>query len=102
MSEMLFLLLMFFGGVMLAALYLSSLWFTVKYVQHAEKPVFWLIISLTLRMLLLLTAFYFVLKFGHWGHLLAVLVGFVALRIVSTRRIRHQLSAWGFAKEKRI
>ncbi|GJL74708.1 MAG TPA: ATP synthase subunit I [Nitrosomonas sp.] len=102
MNEALPLLLMFFGGVMLAALYLSSLWFTVKHIQHTEKPVFWLIISLTLRMLLLLTAFYFILKFGHWGHLLAALAGFVALRIASTRRIRHQLSAWGFAKEKRI
>ncbi|SFK43322.1 F1/F0 ATPase, subunit 2 [Nitrosomonas aestuarii] len=101
MNEALFLFLMFIGGVMLAALYLSSLWFTVKCIQYTEKPVFWLIISLALRMLLLLTAFYFILKFGHWGHLLAALAGFVMLRIVSTSRMRHQLSAWDFTKEKR-
>ena len=101
MNEVLSLLLMFICGGILAALYFSALWFTVQRIQHNEKPVFWLITSLTLRMGLLLIVFYLILDYGHWMHLLAVLAGFVAVRILSALRVR-QLSAPCISKEKQI
>lgn len=102
MNDMLILVLTFMSGMILGVLYFSGLWFTVQYIHHGKHPTFWLVTSLILRMTLLLTAFYLILSYGHWGHLLAALAGFVIFRIFSTRSMRRQVSSSGVAKEKQV
>lgn len=102
MNDVLSLVLMFICGMILAILYLFGLWFTVQRIREGEHPVFWLITSLILRMALLLTAFYFILSYGNWEYLLAVLAGFITLRIFTTRSMRQRVSASTLAKEKRL
>lgn len=102
-------MLMFVAGGLLAALYLAGLWLTVQYIHrphhshhphhkrhpHHERPKagLWLTISLVLRLLLLLAAFYLILGDGQWRHLLAALVGFMTLRQLVTHRVQRQLAA---------
>jgi len=87
--DLLSLALMFAGGMILGGLYFSGLWFTVQRIQQEKHPAFWIIASLVFRMALLLIAFYFVLSVGSWVHLLAVLAGFIVLRMISTRKMRQ-------------
>ena len=100
MHDLLILILMFAGGMILGVVYFSGLWFTVRYIKNGAHQAFWLIASLILRLTLLLAVFYLILSYGHWGHLLAVLAGFVAVRILSVRNMRRQLSASVDTKEK--
>ena len=93
MLDMLVLVLMFLAGGILGVMYFTGLWFTVQRIHYGKHPVLWLITSMAVRMILLLAAFYFILHYGDWIHLLAVLVGFVATRMVYTRRMRARLSA---------
>ena len=99
-------MLMFVAGGLLAALYLAGLWLTLQYIHrphhphhkrhpHHERPKagLWLTISLVLRLLLLLAAFYLILGDGQWRHLLAALVGFMTLRQLVTHRVQRQLAA---------
>ena len=94
------LLLMFLTGGLLGTIYLGALWLTLQRLQYARHPALWLLASLLVRMVLLLTAFYFVLGDGHWPRLLAVLAGFVTLRIFATRGIRRQATARDSDREK--
>jgi len=89
MHDMLSLFLMFAVGMILGGLYFSGLWFTVQRIQLEKHPAVWIIASMVLRMVLLLIAFYFVLSYGSWVHLLAVLGGFIVLRMISTRKMRQ-------------
>lgn len=102
MNDMLILVLMVMGGAILGVLYFSGLWLTVQRIHHGKYPALWLVASLVLRMALLLTAFYLILSYGRWEHLLAALAGFVILRIFSTRSMRRQVSASDAAKEEQI
>lgn len=108
-------MLMFVAGGLLAVLYLAGLWLTVQYIHrphhsyhsyhsyhshherhpHHERPKagLWLTISLVLRLLLLLAAFYLILGDGQWRHLLAALAGFMTLRQLVTRRVQRQVAA---------
>ncbi|MCB1985334.1 MAG: ATP synthase subunit I [Burkholderiales bacterium] len=93
MHDLLYLVLMFLCGVVLGGIYFFGLWFTVQRIHNGKHPVFWLISSMAVRMILLLLAFYLILSYGNWIHLLAVLAGFVVLRMIYTRRVRSQVAA---------
>lgn len=93
MHDLLFLVLMFLCGAILGGLYFTGLWFTVRRIHNGKRPVFWLIFSMAVRMVLLLLVFYAILSYGNWVHLLAVLAGFVVLRMYYTRRMRSQVTA---------
>lgn len=80
-------------GVILGGMYFTGLWFTVQRIHNGKHPVFWLITSMAMRMILLLAAFYAILSYGNWVHLLAVLTGFVVIRMLYTRRMRSQITA---------
>jgi len=100
--DLLSLALMFAAGMVLGGLYFSGLWFTVQRIQqqhHAKHPAFWIIASLVFRMTLLLIAFYVVLSYGSWAHLLAVLAGFIVLRMISTRKMRQLIRAEASVQE---
>jgi F1F0 ATPase subunit 2 len=94
-----FLIAMFALGALLASLYLASLWYTVQRIHRDSHPALWLVTSLTVRMVLLLAAFYFILGEGHWERLLTALAGFVTLRTLAIRHVRQTIPA-GLAKEK--
>ncbi|MCP5245111.1 MAG: ATP synthase subunit I [Burkholderiales bacterium] len=93
MHDLSFLFLMFLFGLILGGMYFSGLWFTVQRIHNGKHPVAWLIASMAVRMALLLSAFYAILSYGNWTHLLAVLAGFIVLRMFYTRRMRSQITA---------
>ncbi len=93
MLDLTCLLLMFLAGGILGVMYFTGLWLTVQRLHDGKYPVLWLMSSMAVRMVLLLTAFYFILHSGDWKHLLAVLAGFIAARMFYSRRMRTRLSA---------
>lgn len=99
MNDLLSLTLMFAAGMVLGGLYFSGLWYTVQRIQQEKHPVFWIIASLVFRMTLLLIAFYFVLSYGNLVHLLAVLGGFVVLRMITTRKMQQLIQATALTQE---
>lgn len=93
LNNLVILVMMFVLGALIAALYLSSLWLTVRRIHRGRHPALWLLSSLVVRMGLLLIAFYFIVGDGHWERLLAALAGFVILRTIAIRRVRQQIPA---------
>ncbi|MDX1433640.1 MAG: ATP synthase subunit I [Gammaproteobacteria bacterium] len=76
------------GGAALGALYLGTLWWTVRRVARARRrPVALLGLSLALRLAVVLAGFYAIAAGGHWERLLAALIGFVAIRMLLVRRL---------------
>lgn len=102
MNDWLLLILLFLTGALLAVIYLGGLWLTVQRLQHCRYPALCLMTSMLVRMLLLLTAFYFILGDGHWPRLLAVLAGFVTLRLFITGRLGSRGMTAGDNKEKAL
>lgn len=90
MNAMLMLLLMFAVGLALGAFYFLSLWQTIKRLSRAESRARLLIVSYALRLSVVLSAFYFLLKDGHWERLALALVGFVVMRKILTHHFGPQ------------
>jgi F1F0 ATPase subunit 2 len=80
------------AGVVLGALYLAALWFTVQRVAMVRQPALWLSFSAALRVLLLLAGFYWVGD-GQWQRLIACLAGFVVARVLATNWPRLRRTA---------
>ncbi len=70
-------------GVLLGALFLGGLWWTVRQGLSSKRVAGWFLGSLLLRMGVVLAGFYFV-SGGHWEQLLLCLLGFVMARLVVT------------------
>lgn len=79
-NAMLILLLMFAVGLVLGAFYFISLWQTVKRLSCTESRARLLLVSYGLRLSVVLSVFYFLLRDGHWERLAAALIGFVVMR----------------------
>jgi len=84
MNEMLPLVLAWAAGGVLGAIFFGGLWWTVRKGVASKQPALWLLGSLLLRMSIALAGFWFV-SGGHWGRLLACLLGFVIARFIVTR-----------------
>jgi len=84
MNVMLILILMFAVGLALGAFYFISLWQTVKRLSHTDSRAQLLLISYVLRLAVVLMAFYFLLRDGHWERLAVALIGFVVMRKILT------------------
>ena len=80
-------------GMLLGALYLLGLWFTVEGVCRGRFSATVLLLSLLLRMSGLLAAFYLIVGDGQWQRLLAALAGFVLVRILASRSLQNRLPA---------
>lgn len=93
MHDFLALSLTFVGGIMLGALYFSGLWFTLRRIRQEKHPAAWVILSMVVRMVLLLGAFFLMLRYGGWVYLLTALAGFIVLRVATTRGMQRQLHA---------
>lgn len=79
-------------GAGIGVFYFGGLWWTVRRVAGAKYPAFLTIGSFFGRSLVVCAALYAILQYGHWGLLLAALVGFTAARFIIVRRVRQPLS----------
>jgi len=70
-------------GVLLGAIFLGGLWWTVRQGLSSKRVARWFLGSLLLRMGMALAGFY-VVSSGHWELLLLCLLGFVMARLVGT------------------
>lgn len=70
-------------GVLLGAMFLGGLWWTVCQGLSSKRVARWFLGSLLLRMGVVLAGFYLV-SGGHWEQLLLCLLGFVMARLVVT------------------
>jgi len=78
--------LAFVAGVALGVFYFTGLWQTVKKMPSSEHPLRLIIGSFTLRMIIVLTAFYFIMG-SQWERLAAALTGFVLMKIILTKKL---------------
>jgi F1F0 ATPase subunit 2 len=90
MSELLFLALALVAGLMLGAIFFGVLWWTVRKGISSRWSAFWFFGSMLLRMVMVLTGFYFVGR-GDWKRLVACLLGFVIARFIVTRLTRTRV-----------
>lgn len=70
-------------GVLLGAMFLGGLWWTVRQGLSSKWMARWFLGSLLLRMGVVLAGFYLV-SGGQWEQLLLCLFGFVLSRLVAT------------------
>lgn len=81
--------LIFIAGMGISLLNHAGLWWTVRRLPSSRRPVSLSIISFYVRMGLIVTVFYFALKFG-WQSLLACLTGFIVVRLIITNVMKSQ------------
>ena len=75
------------AGLLLGAIFFGGLWWTVRKGLSSTRPGRWFFGSLLLRTSITLAGFY-VVSDGHWGRLLACLLGFTFARLIVTRLTR--------------
>ena len=76
-----------FAGIALGCFYFMGLWWTIKKLPSARKPVLLNTGSFLLRMAVALTGFYLILEQGKWQMLVVSLLGFIAVRVLLVRRL---------------
>jgi F1F0 ATPase subunit 2 len=87
MSELLPLLASFIAGVLLGLLFFWGLWTSLRRLDRAPHPARRLLGSYLLRFALLLVAFYFLVRYGGWQHLVSAVLGFTLARILVIRHM---------------
>lgn len=87
------LLLSFLAGGLAGGLYFSGLWYTVRQLPTARRPVLLLLGSFALRLVLLLGIIY-LLASAHWSYLFSALAGVLLARTLLIHR-------WGPGAVKR-
>lgn len=85
-SSMLPLGLALAGGALLGAFYFSTLWLVVRRLDRLARPALWLGITGLLRLAVVLVLFAVFIG-TRWERLVVALVGFLAVRVVLTRRL---------------
>ncbi|MGD8388821.1 MAG: ATP synthase subunit I [Desulfobacteraceae bacterium] len=86
--------LAFAAGLGIGAFYFTGLWWTVQRLDRVRQPAAWVTMSFLLRAGLSLLGFYTLLR-GGWPLLPAGLAGFIAVRMISVRRLRPHSEAAG-------
>jgi F1F0 ATPase subunit 2 len=86
MLQAVHLLLIFVAGMALGAIYFAGLWYTVRRLPDAKRPMNCLLGSFLLRVSVALTGFGLVMN-GCWDQLIAVLGGFILTREILVRRL---------------
>ena len=87
MNEIMGLALALVTGILLGAIFFGGLWWTVQKIGSSKWPALWILGSLLARVGLTLAGFYVVAE-GHWGRLLACLLGFAIARPIVMRYTR--------------
>ena len=76
----------FVAGMALGIFYFAGLWQTVKKMPSSEHPMRLMLTSFLIRVVIVLTAFYFIMG-GQWERLTVALIGFVIVKTLLTRKI---------------
>lgn len=82
----------FAAGAIIGAVYFASMRWTVDRLVRARQPMIWLLGGATVRIALVLPLFYLVMA-GEWQRMLVCLLGFVAVRMLSTWGRRNGTTA---------
>lgn len=69
------------SGMVLGVFYFGGLWLTVKRLPFSARPALLTLCSYLGRLIVTLSGFYLVMA-GSWERLLAVLCGFMVMRII--------------------
>ncbi|AWV96793.1 ATP synthase subunit I [Arcticibacterium luteifluviistationis] len=83
MSETLYWVLAFIGGIALGLFFFGGLWFTIKKGVNAKIPAIWFFVSIVIRTGVVMIGFYYVSPAG-WQGLIICLIGFIIARFVVT------------------
>lgn len=75
------------AGLLLGAMFFGGLWWTVRMGVSSQRPAWWFLGSLLLRMSIAMSGLY-VVSGGHWDRLLICLCGFAIARLLVTRLTR--------------
>jgi F1F0 ATPase subunit 2 len=89
MHTIMILVLMFVAGLALGAAYFTALWQTVIRLPGAQNPTRILMGSFAVRLVLVLTAFYFLMD-GHWERLAVAMIGFMVMKKILTSTLGQQ------------
>jgi F1F0 ATPase subunit 2 len=81
--------LMFAAGLTLGAIYFTALWRVVRKLPEAQSPIRLLLGSFALRLVLILTAFYFLMD-GHWERLAVAMIGFMVMKKILTGKLGQE------------
>lgn len=84
MSDPTALVVAWIAGLMLGAVFFGGLWWTVRKGVASGNPALWFVFSFVVRMLIVLTGFYWV-GGGHGDRILVCLLGFVIARVIAVR-----------------
>jgi F1F0 ATPase subunit 2 len=91
MLQAVHLLLIFVAGMALGAIYFAGLWYTVRRLPDAKRPLNCLLCSFLVRVSLAITGFGLVMD-GRCDQLIAVLGGFILTREILVRRLGRYTS----------
>jgi F1F0 ATPase subunit 2 len=92
MSDALALLLALGGGALLGAFYFGTLWLVVRRLDRLSRPGVWLAVTGIVRLAAVLACLA-LLGGARWERLAAALAGFLAVRVVLTRRLGRPAQA---------
>ncbi|MHC5538215.1 N-ATPase subunit AtpR [Singulisphaera rosea] len=86
MSDLPTLALALLAGGLLGGFYFGGLWWTVQKGLSSERPAFWFLGSVLLRISVVLAGFYLVAR-SHLASLIICLFGFVIARLIVVKRL---------------
>ena len=84
MNDTLMLVVAGVTGLVLGAVFVGGLWWTVRKGVASPRPALWFLGSTLLRMSIVLAGFYFIGR-GHWERMLVCLFGFIVARFIVMR-----------------
>ncbi len=84
--ELIPILFYFLVGGLLGLLFFGGLWLTITKGMLSKNPAIWFFVSMLFRIGLVVMGFYFVTR-GQLARLLPCLAGFIAIRMVMTKRL---------------
>jgi len=91
MTDVLWIVLMFLAGGLLAGAWLAALWRSVRNLPATSRPYMTLAWGALVRLSILAAGLYLVIAAaGHWTHLLAALAGFIAVRSIALSIVRRR------------
>ena len=72
------------AGILLGIFFFGGLWWTTKRGLLSKTPALWFLTSLFIRLVITISAFYFI-SHDHWEKALICLVGFIVARRIVVR-----------------
>lgn len=79
----------FIVGLILGVVYFGGLYLSVQMINTAKHPSLIMVLSFAIRMIILVTAFFFIAKNGI-KHILLALVAVMLVRLVMTLKLKDQ------------